>query len=195
MSITTKVFFVSILLFFCENSLSQSQGSQDEIIHDIFERIGSTNQYYVELGFNALTHHGGSGSNTYALKSKGWHGLLLDGVNDNKEINLHAEMIFSSNIVQLMNKYNVPLEFDYLSIDNIWVFKALASTYRPRVVSIEFNNNYPPDSTIAFPDPAWMPNYGVIEAHQWNGGCYAGSSPGALYQAAHDHHYTVSLYT
>jgi len=95
----------------------QSQGAQDAIVADIFAAIGTTNRFYVELGFNAATHEAGSGANTYALKQAGWDGLLLDATFANASINLHQELIFSSNVVQLMQKYNVPLHPDFVSID------------------------------------------------------------------------------
>ena len=95
----------------------QSQGAQDAIVADVFAAIGTTNRFYVELGFNAATHEAGSGANTYALKQAGWDGLLLDGTFANASINLHQELIFSSNVVQLMQKYNVPLHPDFVSID------------------------------------------------------------------------------
>jgi hypothetical protein len=54
-------------------SQQQSQGGQDSILAGIFDVIRTTNQYYVEIGFNSVTHDGGSGSNTYALKKKVAH--------------------------------------------------------------------------------------------------------------------------
>lgn len=76
---------------------------------------------------------------------------------------------------------------DFVSIDidsaDIWVFETLARTYRPRVISIEANGNFPESSNIAFPDPAWMP-LAVPEAGMWSGSCYYGSSIGAIHTAA-----------
>ena len=70
---------------------AQSQGAQDYIIADIFDRIGVTNGYYVEIGFNSPTFEGGTGANTWALHRRGWRGLLL--------------------------AHGAPLEPDYVSID------------------------------------------------------------------------------
>jgi hypothetical protein len=144
-----------IALSKCGGADGQSQGMQDQVLQEIFQVIGTTNEFYVELGFNAVAHRGGSGSNTFALKERGWRGLLLDGRFSNPDINLHQEMIFSSNAAFTFEKHNVPAEPDYVSIDldtaDIWVFDALARSYRPRVVSIEYNAAFPPASTIAFP--------------------------------------------
>jgi len=113
-----------------------------------------TNKFYVEFGFNSATFEGGSGANTYALwKHMGWKGLLLDGVNENPAINLHKEHITPDNIVQLFDKYGVPSEPDYVSIDidsiDLWIFRSLIKGgYRPRVVTVEYNINMPIDAVL-----------------------------------------------
>ena len=73
---------------------------------------------------------------------------------------------------------------------DLWVFEALAQTYRPRVISVEYNAQFPVGSSIAFPDPSWMP-LSTDEASTWAVGCYTGSSAGAIYAAAARHHYKV----
>ena len=49
-----------------------SQGAQDAILRDIFSRIGTTNKFDVEFGFNAPDWEGGSGANTEELHKAGW---------------------------------------------------------------------------------------------------------------------------
>ena len=68
-------------------------------------------------------------------------------------INLHKETITAENIIQLFEKYNVPVAPDYVSIDidstDLWVFRSVVSSkYRPRVVTVEYNMNYPMNSTL-----------------------------------------------
>ena len=62
-----------------------------------------------------------------------------------------------------------------------------------QVISIEYNNQFPPESTIAFPDPAWMlTTDDPFAASIWEGpSCYMGSSAGAIYAVAQEHHYVV----
>jgi hypothetical protein len=126
-----------------------SQGSQDGIIQSIFENIGVTNKFCVEFGFNAPTLIGGSGPNTARLiLEDNWNGLLLDGYYENKEINLHKEFLIPENIGDVFKKYSTPIEPDYISIDvdsiDLWLMKALLTHgYRPRVISSEYNANYP----------------------------------------------------
>ena len=122
-----------------------SQLGEDGIIEHIFDIIGTTNKYYVEFG-------GWDGiylSNTANLRiNKGWTGLLLEGDDDrvkttpnSVDINLQNEWITKDNINQLFRKYDVPQNFDFLSIDvdgdDYYIWKAL--TYRPRIVVVETN--------------------------------------------------------
>jgi len=105
-----------------------SQSVQDGIIENIFKNIGTTNKFCVEFGFNSTTLEGGSGSNTANLiLNEGWEALLLDGSNSNPEINLHQVFLTPENIVETFNKYNVPKDLDYLSIDvdsiDLWLLK------------------------------------------------------------------------
>ena len=128
-----------------------SQQGEDGILEKIFQLIGTTNKYYVEFGAG----NGHYCSNTKWLKEKyGWTGLLLDGACSNKmdddlKINLHKEFITAENICDIFKKYNVPSEFDLISIDidnnDFYVWKALTKEYKPRVVVIEFNSLFKPD--------------------------------------------------
>ena len=92
--------------------------------------------------------HGQTRSNTYHLKHKyGWSGLLTDGTHEYASINLHHELITSGNVVELLHKHAVPYEPDYMSIDidsaDLWVLRAiLASPFRPRVLTVEYNCIY-----------------------------------------------------
>lgn len=118
------------------------------------QNLGVTNKFYVEFGFNADNFDGGTGANTYTLwKYFGWTGLLLDGGRENPAINLHKEMITPANIVSLFDKYLVPREPDFVSIDvdsmDLWLFQALVrGGYRPRVVTMEYNMNLPIDANL-----------------------------------------------
>ena len=144
-----------------------SQSGEDGTLAHLFDRIGTTNRFFVEFG----AKDGQSISNTANLRlHHGWQGLLMDG--DPAESaegaesveaaesaegiefaapNLHAdetaarvrkEIITGENINELLARYHVPKSFDLLSIDidgnDYWVWKALEG-YLPRVVLIEYN--------------------------------------------------------
>ena len=174
----------------------QSQGGQDARLRQIFAAIGVLNRSYVEFGYQ-----GRSTSNTFALWKDGWNGLLLDGnprwvsKTDGSESNLHRAKITSRSIVRLFRRHGVPLEVDYVSIDidsyDLWVLRALlGSEYRPRVLTVEYNSNFPWDAgQLAFPDPEVMRV--PVRQQQWGGNCYMGSSAAALHAVAREHRYSV----
>lgn len=62
-------------------------------------------------------------------------GLLLDRSNENPRINLRNEFITAENITKLFQKYNVPKEFDLLSVhidlNDFYVWEAISSKYNP----------------------------------------------------------------
>ena len=109
----------ALIFVACRAALTraQSQGAQDYIIADIFDRIGVTNGYYVEIGFNSPTFEGGTGANTWALHRRGWRGLLLDRQFENASINLVRAEVTSANVAGLLLAHGAPLEPDYVSID------------------------------------------------------------------------------
>ena len=136
-----------------------SQSEQDLVIRALFELIGTTNKQYVEFGFNNNEMCAGTGANTCRLFQSGWRGLLLDGGHRNESINLRLEKISSYNIAHLFRKHGVPKAVDYVSIDidsyDLWVLEALlASEYRPRVISVEYNSNIPWRYALSYPDAA-----------------------------------------
>jgi hypothetical protein len=132
---------------------------------------------------------GGSGSNTYNLYSHGWNGLLLDISNENISINLHKHEVTPSNVVSILEQYQIPLEPDYLSIDidslDLWVLRSIISSqlYRPRVISVEFNPNFPLSISVTVP-PTSLGNTGVVDL-------LFGASAGAIKLVAEEFGYAV----
>eukprot|EP01041_Mallomonas_annulata_P012260 gene12260-25769_t len=170
---------------------TSSQDVQDGLLDRIFslDGIGHTNKYYVEIGFNSVTFEGGSGSNTLNLNRNGWSGLLLDIHNENTTINLRKHFISAKNIVQIFNMYQVPAEPDYVSIDidsqDLWVLRSIISSgiYRPRVLTVEFNPNFPLSSTITIPPDVTHISY--------NDDILFGAAAGAIKAVAEEFGYTV----
>lgn len=170
----------------------RSQGGQDGVLKEILQHIGTTNKYFVELGFNSPSYT--EGSNSYYLYENGWTGLILDKSYENLEINLHKEFITPENIVSLLEKYSVPHEPDYFSIDidsqDLWVLRAMlnkASLYRPRVISLEYNANFPLAATVTLP-----PTNNITDSVGWDGfdNLY-GASAGAIKLVANAAGYEV----
>lgn len=121
-----------------------AQFNEEALFDYIFENIGVVNKYLVDFGAGGL---GCSMSNTRYLLEKGWTGLRMDG-NPMGDTTIMQEMITAENICDLFKKYNVPNEFDFLSIDidgnDYWVLKnILEGGYSPRVIIAEFNGCIP----------------------------------------------------
>lgn len=157
-----------------------AQNREDGIINAIFGMIGTTNKFYVEFG----VEDGKECNTRYLMKHRGWHGLLLDGSNENAEINLQKEFITAENIETLFKKYNVPKTLDVLSIDidgnDYWVWKAIQH-YEPRVVIIEYNAHIKPPERKTIPyDPTFV----------WDKTNYMGASFGALVALGKEKGYT-----
>ena len=117
-----------------------AQFGEEAIFDHIFKNIGTTNKFIVDFGAGSLNR--GLSHSRYLIED-GWSGLLMDG-NPEKETNIKKEFITSENIISLFDKYDVPIEFDLLSIDidgnDFWVLKSiLNSRYTPRVIINEFN--------------------------------------------------------
>jgi hypothetical protein len=154
-----------------------SQWGQDGVLEKIFETIGTTNKYFVEFGSSG--NDTGMGNTAY-LRRYGFDGLLMDGyeapygIANDKQYDVKIEFISSSNINNLFKKYNVPNEFDFLSIDidgqDFHVWNKLEN-YSPRVVSIEMNYHIAPG-----PDKVMDLNDNYV----WNGSAISGSSISAL---------------
>lgn len=160
-----------------------SQGGEDGIIQEIFRRIGTTNQYFVEFGVGV-----GLENNTAFLLTLGWKGLWIEGSNqyckrinekfgnviDNHQLTLINNFVDADNIEGLFKQANVPQELDLLSIDidgnDYWIWKAI-NYYRPRVVIMEYNAVYPPQVS-------WTIQYNPN--HRWDYSSYMGASLLAL---------------
>lgn len=116
-----------------------SQYGESIVLKNIFDTIGTINNYGVEFGAWDGFHL----SNLRMFLEMGWDGLQIDGLKgENKEIK--KEFITKDNINLIFDKYNVPKKFDLLSIDidgnDYWVWKELE--YYPNVVIIEYNCHF-----------------------------------------------------
>lgn len=114
-----------------------SQHGEEVVLQKIFDHIGTTNKFFVDYGAG----DGYNLSNTRHFLNNGWTGLMMDGFHESKEVK--KEMITPLNILQLLDKYKVPEEFDLLSQDldscDHFILGMLLSFYKPRVVICEFN--------------------------------------------------------
>jgi len=189
-----------------------SQGNQDQVLSSLFgQTLGTVNNFYVEFGFNQLGYLGtgkpsgpnskwideqntASGANTALMHFEwGWEGLLMDGGFEFEPDNLHKEWIKPENIDSLFQKYRVPKNVDYVSIDidscDLWVFIGLLKgpgNFRPRVFTVEYNPNYKLEEskTNRCIDDKGKPYF-------FKNDYLYGASLGALHKAAQSLNYTI----
>jgi hypothetical protein len=159
-----------------------SQNGEDGVLEKIFGIVGTTSRYYVEFGVE-----NGNECNTRFLRQfYGWKGLMMDLSYQNHNINLNKEKITAENIVELFQKYQVPTEFDLLSIDidlnDFHVWNTICQFYRPRVVVIEYNGCLSPheDKVVIY-----YPN------NHWDGTNYYGASILAFYKLGRKYGYSL----
>ena len=129
-----------------------SQNGEDGIIESIFDRIGTTNRVFVEIGLQD-----GLECNSTWLLLKGWSGYWLEGnpksvaaIQDkfsgpigNRQLKVQQGFITAENVEANLQENGVPIEFDMLSIDidgnDYWIWKSIEQ-FKPRVVVIEYNS-------------------------------------------------------
>ncbi|HEY2810262.1 MAG TPA: hypothetical protein VGJ00_02585 [Rhabdochlamydiaceae bacterium] len=137
------VFAEEIDLTLYEKSL-YSQNGEDGVLAKIFQLITPNSKFCVEFG----AYDGVTGSNTFLLRLQNWNALLLDRTFEISHFNLYKEFITASNINALFKKYQVPCNFDLLSIDidfnDFYIWQAIDEEYKPAVVVIEYNATHLP---------------------------------------------------
>lgn len=123
-----------------------SQYGETEILKYIFNNIGRTNYFLVDIGA------GGAGqnlSNSREFIENAWEGLLFDM--DGSEGTI-KEFVTPDNIVSILMKNECPVEFDFLSVDidsfDYDVLDNILSHFRPRVICAEYNGTLDPSSKV-----------------------------------------------
>jgi hypothetical protein len=121
-----------------------SQNGEDGVLDEILRRVGTRTRTFVEFG-------AGSGAEAlcvYLADVAGWNGLFIEANPPefavlsakyamSTRVAAHPAMITPDNVEQTFARFDVPEEFDVLSIDidshEYWVWRAI-TRYRPRVV-------------------------------------------------------------
>jgi hypothetical protein len=170
-----------------------SQNGEDGIIQEIFNRIGTTNKYFVEFG----VENGLECNSTFLLLKK-WKGLWIEAnenffsqipINfkeaiDKSLLNVKNSFVIPENIEEIFGEFNVPKSPDLLSIDidstDYWVWKAIKN-YTPRLLVIEYNDTY-------FPPTIWIQKK---NAEHWKSGVNYGASLQALHNLSKNKGYTL----
>ena len=177
-----------------------SQCDEDGIIEEIFNRIGTTDKTFIEIGCGQ-----GLENNTHYLLLKGWKGVWIDGSNENirfiknqlgyrgdknKKLSITQTYVDRDNINPILKENLVQIAHegttvDFLSMDidgnDLEVLRHI-NAVSPRVICVEYNAKFPPSlcETINY-DPA----------HRWQGDDYQGSSLAAIHLVMESNGYTL----
>ena len=165
-----------------------SQGGEDGVLLRLFEKIGAGQRSFVEFGAWDGLHL----SNTANLRlHHDWSGLLLEGSDRADGELVRRAHVDAENIESLFDDFEVPAGFDLLSIDidgnDYWVWRALGR-YRPRVVIVEYNVFFMPETAKTI---AYDANHGWDKD---NYSLYHGASLAAFHKLACEKNYTL-VYT
>ena len=137
-----------------EQKIKYSQNGEEYRLEYIFDHIGTTNKVFVDIG----AWNGEHLSNTKLFREKGWLGVLIDGKD---YAGIYKSFVTKENILNTLSKFNIPEEFDLLSIDidgnDYWILREILTKPRPRVIVSEFNSEFPPteSKTIEY-DPQFQ---------------------------------------
>lgn len=143
-----------------------SQCGEEAYIDFIISNLPNKGNHLVEIGAWDGYHL----SNTRFLIERGYTHLLIDGDNrGNEEVKEH--FILENNILDILDKYNTPEEFDLLCIDidgnDLYILEKILSKYKPSLIVAEYNPIFQPhESKIIAYD----------ENHRWGDDDYYGFS-------------------
>jgi len=166
-----------------------SQVDEDGIIEEIFQRIGTTNKTFVEIGCGE-----GTENNTHALLHSGWKGVWVDGCQANIDfikqhlssdknhphLVLANKLITQENVTQTVKQAlgslsSDPQNIDFLSIDidgnELFLIEPLLTHFKPRLICIEYNARLGPALDLSI---QYDPNF------TWKKEDYQGASLRAL---------------
>lgn len=118
-----------------------SQNGEDGVIASIFESIGTTDRFFVEIGCEDATE-----CNTRKLSEfDGWSGIRIDDSHSDLQRQLYQHTVTPENVGNLLSEHGVPESFDLFSIDvdfsDFHILRAVLEKFQPRVVVSEYNSS------------------------------------------------------
>ncbi len=157
--------------------MGYSQCGEEGIIGQVFNTMGTTNLFAVDIGAG----DGWNLSNVRAMINRGWKALLIDGKETPSDGVVRA-LVTAENVDQLLDDNGAPDEPDFMSLDidgiDWWVLNA--TRRRPRLMLVEFNGALPRGKAITVP---YDPHF------RHDGTTYYGASFAAFVKLGHQRGY------
>ena len=165
-----------------------SQNGEDGVIISLiklFKLDEQKTKTFVEIGANM-----GVECNTKYIKDFfNWKGVQFDASMHFSDRALYQEVITHDNVLSVLDKYNVTIEFDILSEDtdyaDYWIIEKLLTKYRPKLIIHEVNQQTP-DRCVTVEKPT-IPIFWRHDVHHE----YTGGSVCAFYCLAKSYKYTM----
>lgn len=125
-----------------------SQNGEDGVLAEILRRVGAPSRFFVEIGAASFEANCVLLADVFA-----WHGVFIDASDKEYQrlqskygavagVTIRKARVTAENVESILKEAGVPPELDVLSIDidgdDYYLWKAV-TTYRPRVVVIEYN--------------------------------------------------------
>lgn len=127
-----------------------SASVNDAVLEKLLQLLQLRRGRFVEIGTQL-----GDQCNTRYLRARyNFYGLMIDDNYWNPEINLTTHRVTPDNVVELLQRYATPLDFDVLSLDtdgNQWLLWMQLSRngFRPKIVVVEYDEEIPYDQDLA----------------------------------------------
>jgi hypothetical protein len=177
------------------NSPAKSYSNLDEqsILRRFLDELSIGKGFCVDIGAS----DGVSMSNTLALYMNGWNGLAVEmdpaafsalaaAYINFPNVLLAKRGVTPSNVVPLLAAFDVPGEFEVLSLDidgyDYFVLEQILTRYRPALICTEINENIPPPVKFTV---KWNPGYA------WQGDHFFGQSISQLQTLCARHKYAL----
>lgn len=169
-----------------------SQNGEDGVLVELLNRVGVGGRFFVEFGIQ----NGSEGNCVLLAELFGWSGVFVEADDDcfaelerryrGYPVRCVHDLVTADRVEAIFRDAGVPEEPDVVSIDidgnDLYVWDALTS-FRPRVVVIEYNSGIRAEGPVAQPhDPE----------RGWDGSGAFGSSLAALDAVAARHGYRLA---
>ena len=137
-----------------------SQNGEDGIIEYLINTLydSPTDKVFLEIG----TEDGNQCNTRYIREKYQWNGILIDAQYENSFINLHKFFVNKENIVDILEKLEVPKKSELLSLDidsnDFYVLNEILKNYQFDILVCEYNVGFGPDDdkvVIYHPELKW----------------------------------------
>ena len=135
-----------------------SQNGEDGVIHEIFRRIGTSTEHFVEIGASD-----GTENCTRNLVENGWSGVWIEADQQkaakagavSPNVRVICQPAKRDTIAHLLRQVGVPPSPDLLVVDidsdDLGILRAAVPVLEPRVIVVEYNAAFTHHATWALP--------------------------------------------